>query len=134
MSPIKPISIVCVLVFGTALSGCISDAAYRQITSDEWARQVERPPEQFQGVYGGNLIIEEVPFSDIPARWLMSHPEHQVAPGDTTGFALWVPGERDITCRVIIPTAESTSQAFRDAVLEHEIGHCNGWPADHRRS
>lgn len=56
-------------------------------------------------------------------------------PPKTVILACSVPGAPGSPCIVILPTPRSwsgTGDAYRDLV-DHELGHCAGWPANHPR-
>jgi hypothetical protein len=79
------------------------------------------PPEQFDKPYRGALYVIEAKLADV----------HRVcnAPKGTFACAIPMKGE----CLVVLPKVDAwITKAQRDRLMRHEIGHCNGWGADHK--
>ena len=75
----------------------------------------ERPPPEYQVPYEGVLTMIGVPLREISSHcrnmknvWACAY--HNAA--------------KD-SCTIYVPI--NVPQALRDALYEHEIGHCNGW-------
>ena len=86
------------------------------------------PPVRFQGDYAGELTIHRV--ADVAAKCAEFGPFVD----DIVGCAIAGAG----FCIVVIPESTVTiiadGRPFRmtpNAVLAHEMGHCNGWGSDH---
>jgi len=81
------------------------------------------PPAEYDHEYKGLLAIEEVPDIEtllrtcrLPQRWAL-------------GCAMY----SATSCHVyLVPEAVMKQYGWwREVMLRHEIGHCNGWPNDH---
>jgi hypothetical protein len=75
----------------------------------------EKPPPEFTGPYTGDLTIKRVPLAEMP-----SHCRNL----KVRGCAYWS-REALVYCTVWIPS--DVSPQLEAAILEHELGHCNGW-------
>jgi hypothetical protein len=84
------------------------------------------PPERFDHPYPGDVQINLMDslFVGKECREWSGAP----APSDAAGCA-WVADDSARTCVVVI--AARTKKAPIEAIIRHEIAHCNGWPADH---
>jgi len=81
------------------------------------------PPVEYDHDYSGNLIVQEVPTIEelletckLTVRWAL---------GCTT--------LTDWGCHVYL-VPESVMKKYgwwKEAMMRHELGHCNGWPGDH---
>lgn len=81
------------------------------------------PPEPYDGQYTGQLTVVRVPQAKVVEMC------RELIEGVTEkqkGCAVW----RGNSCHVVI-----IDRIYRGSrpidVLRHELGHCNGWPADH---
>src|SRR5262249_14938688 len=104
----------------------------RTIKSKESGHWVfnDPPPPEFDKPYEGVVGILRLPFVDAQkicrvgiyaCSWVKQQPILQL--GDRTVCYIVISLDDDLAQR-------SEGQDF-NAVLRHEIGHCNGWPADH---
>lgn len=78
------------------------------------------PPAEFAGQYAGHLVEIVEPIARVQAT--CGRP--------SVGCALLGPG----WCVIILPEVSGpiTGQ-IQVRIRAHEIGHCNGWPAEHPR-
>lgn len=88
------------------------------------------PPTRFDHVYSGRLTIRYLPQKQVVAACSKLFAQYRVAAKSSLvqrGCSAITSGT---SCTVILidkPFALATPKA----VLRHETGHCNGWPADH---
>jgi hypothetical protein len=85
------------------------------------------PPKKYNKPFRGTVTVVELSSWSLffSCRWTISC---TIVGGDAPGRCViriarpgvWVPGYGSIQ-----------SKAYRNALIRHEIGHCNGWPADH---
>jgi hypothetical protein len=103
-------------IIAAALAACSTGAAASPLV----------PPERFDFPYPGDVQINL-----MDARFVGKECREWGAgrsPSDAVGCA-WVAD--DGTCVVVI--AMRTKKAPIEAIIRHEIAHCNGWPPDHRK-
>lgn len=81
------------------------------------------PPAKYAGDYAGELAVHLIDRANV-WRECSDNGRHKVRK-DAAGCALLEPGR----CTVYL--AKRTRRAPLDAIMAHEIAHCNGWPADH---
>lgn len=97
----------------------MADAAHAGPRDPTW-----NPPARFDHPYHGHLIVHRLPQSEIVRLCRAMH-----MPG--AGMNQHGCSHRDIGwCEVWI-IDKTFIRATPQAVLRHEIGHCNGWPANH---
>jgi len=88
------------------------------------------PPARFDHAYSGQLTVRYLPQKQVVAACAKLFAEYKVA----AKASLVQRGCSAITsatsCTVIV-IDKMFALAMPKAVLRHEIGHCNGWPADH---
>jgi len=78
------------------------------------------PPPEYDKPYGGKLTKQFMPLADIEKLC----GARKLACATPTGDA----------CETFIPELGGTiTLALQNVMVRHEIGHCNGWPPDHRR-
>jgi hypothetical protein len=85
------------------------------------------PPPEYDGLFTGDLTIK---------RLLTQNDVRAACPNTPfgAGAALACAIVRNESCEIYI-VADGTLKAFGltyALTLRHELGHCNGWPADHR--
>jgi hypothetical protein len=105
------------------LLAVLATSATLAIPSGASASPLE-PPERFDHPYPGDVQINL-----MDSRFVGKECREWGAgksPSDAVGCA-WVAD--DGTCVVVI--AKRTKKAPIEAIIRHEIAHCNGWPADH---
>lgn len=90
------------------------------------------PPERFDHAYSGKLNLHRVPAADVTKTckamadfygYKSDMPDHGCSHLDWNK-------ELGNFCEVIIPIGP-VQRATPNAILRHEVGHCNGWPGDH---
>jgi hypothetical protein len=81
------------------------------------------PPAEYNHPYTGELTVHLIDRANV-WRECSENGRHKVR-RDAAGCAE-LDGD---TCTVYL--AKRTRRAPLDAILRHEIAHCNGWPADH---
>lgn len=107
------------VALATAASAVAAHAgAYGKNDRAEW-----NPPARYAGAYAGKLVEHVMPQWRVPAACArLGEP--------------WSPTQRGCarvsngTCTVV-RIAERYGKATPEAVRRHELGHCNGWSADH---
>jgi hypothetical protein len=98
------------------------DPASLTLTADK----VSQPPPQYAGPYRGKLTVVVLPQAEATARC-----RAMGAASLTVRACAW---RRPGQCIVVLPRiAGDITPAIQAAVRRHELGHCNGWPNDHRR-
>lgn len=93
------------------------------------------PPARYDHPYPGKIIVRMVHPRDVPAacRALfgsagLEELKRAVRP-DQMGCAVrW---SNPMVCKVVIIDRPSKTGRTPEELIRHEIGHCNGWPADH---
>jgi hypothetical protein len=86
------------------------------------------PPARFDHPYHGKLTIYSLPQAEVARRCKMLV-GIDAAAYQLRGCSLYL-GTPGTLC-VIVMIDEPYGNQTPTAVLRHEIGHCNGWPADH---
>ena len=104
----------------------------RSVTHKPTARNI-LPPDGFDKPYLGKLtvtlveseaeVVAQCPKTTFPAKLGCAYQYRQIYPGGPYA-----------ECRIIMPKEEIIeSWGFSLATIyRHEIGHCNGWPGDHK--
>jgi len=98
-----------------------------------------RPPAEYDIPYTGILMIQRLPIDEVhkvcaPNQLACATP-FSTRP-DGRGTYISITGDR-VACLIIMPTDDyirKHSPQIAEGTLRHEMGHCNGWPADHPRS
>jgi hypothetical protein len=89
------------------------------------------PPPEFDKPYEGILAIYRMPFADI--QKLCRVGIYACSWIDKKTFPRGI-GDRTV-CSIVISSDDDLAQRRErqdyNAVLRHEIGHCNGWSSDH---
>ncbi len=99
----------CLLAAGPSLAG---------INDPTW-----NPPARFDHPYSGRLIVHRLPQAQIvdvctKVLGIRSFNRHGCSSYKGNRCEVWI-------------VDKTYMQATPEAVLRHETGHCNGWPADH---
>ena len=99
------------------------DRASLTLTADK----VSQPPPQYAGTYRGKLTVITLPRAQTTARcYAMGARASFLA---CTTRSLRGPDQ----CIMVLPAVgDGITPAIQAAVRRHELGHCNGWPSDHR--
>lgn len=89
------------------------------------------PPARYDHPYEGKLTVIRLPQADVVKAcdelFKANNPKRRTSM-QQRGCSAWV--KREAICTVITIDAPYLG-ATPEAVLRHELGHCNGWPADH---
>ena len=88
--------------------------------------QVTLPPLQYDHPYPGQVIERVLPLAEARSYC------QQIGVGQFDGCAGYVTlqdGNR--ACFIVLPDQDAPDPII-DHYRRHEVGHCNGWPADHR--
>lgn len=107
------------------LAGALSPAtAIAGLRDPEW-----NPPARYDHAYTGKLLLKKLPQASMQKACRQLFAKYGLR--DTTsmqqhGCAKSFPDR----CIVII-TDEAYMGATPEAVLRHELGHCNGWSGEH---
>jgi hypothetical protein len=87
---------------------------------------VTLPPAQYDHAYPGPVIERILPLDE--ARKFCE----QIGVGQFDGCAGYVTlQDGSKACFIILPDQDAPDPII-DHYRRHEVGHCNGWPADHR--
>lgn len=81
------------------------------------------PPARYDHPFTGALIVHRIDRSNVWAE--CSRNGEQAMRKDAAGCAF----HEGTTCTIYLAT--KTRRAPLDAILRHEIAHCNGWGANH---
>src|SRR5262245_23033325 len=83
------------------------------------------PPAQYDRAYQGKLIVLEGGDQEQMARR---------CPATSIGWRLACTSVRTDECAITLAREQDIIKAgwTRNIVMKHELGHCNGWPKDHR--
>lgn len=82
------------------------------------------PPAQYDHPYGGPVIERIVSWDEL----------NKVCPGiENLRACTYPPSTPGGTCYVFMPKVGpgGVDQKYWNQLHRHEIGHCNGWPANH---
>lgn len=87
---------------------------------------IATPPPEYDRPYHGQLYIIERPVAEIDAICCGGSASKR---GRAFACAIPMPGH----CVIFLPRVEpgGVSKPQQERFKRHEIGHCNGWPADH---
>lgn len=94
-------------------------------TDPEW-----NPPARFDHAYSGELTVVSLPQKQVVAACAKLFTKYKVAAKSSLVQRGCSAVTSATSCTVILidkPFALATPKA----VLRHELGHCNGWPASH---
>ena len=83
------------------------------------------PPARYDRAYTGELKTINADIADV----------HKLC-GSPYGLRVFACAKPDIgKCTIVLPRVEDggVTKQQRERLRRHEIGHCNGWPADHPR-
>jgi hypothetical protein len=113
------------LLVGVLSGLAMANAAMAGKNDAEW-----NPPARFDHDYSGELYVRRLP---QPRVWEACRVLFSIYGLKSTAY----PEQRG--CSIITSTNSCLvvtidrefKKATPEAVLRHEIGHCNGWPADH---
>lgn len=92
-----------------------------------YADAVMLPPAPFDHPFAGHIAERPMPLWEIPAARCRLYGDHEFA-------CAWVEMGTDGVpiCHMIMPIeGPDTPTAWLAQVERHELGHCNGWPANH---
>src|SRR5215475_1692669 len=92
----------------------------------QWLNFPYLPPAEFDHPYDGQLKIIRVPTRE-EVQWLCLG---GLPPAAIACAKRWMFSN---TCAIVIIADDvlATTDLTYELVLQHEIGHCNGWPGDH---
>lgn len=91
---------------------------------------IAEPPVIYSHPFPGKVIELRLSADDVHdvCRWPTQKPSQQ-SQTRITGCAFL---HRDDLCIIVMPI--DMPEPRLSALRRHEIAHCNGWPADHRRA
>jgi hypothetical protein len=108
-----------------AISLAMANIAMAGKNDPEW-----NPPTRFDHAYSGQLTVRYLPQKQVVTACAKLFAEYKVAaksfPNQHGCSAITSP-----TSCIVIVVDKTYALATPKAVLRHEIGHCNGWPASH---
>nr|WMC99348.1 hypothetical protein RAR13_11890 [Aminobacter aminovorans] len=102
-------------------------AAHAGKDDAEW-----NPPARFSGPYKGELTLRYLPPEQVfPVCAKMLTEANGSDTGTYPGMrGCSVRSENGAKCSVVV-SSKPVNKATPEAILRHEIGHCNGWPFAH---
>ncbi|MBB5663267.1 hypothetical protein GGE68_001443 [Rhizobium leguminosarum] len=87
------------------------------------------PPARFDHTYSGRLMLTQLPQSKMQKACQQLFAKYGLK--DTTSFQQHGCAKAFPDRCIVITIDKTYMGATPDAVLRHELGHCNGWPGDH---
>ncbi|MER9912791.1 hypothetical protein NKJ71_19385 [Mesorhizobium sp. M0050] len=88
------------------------------------------PPARFDHAYSGKLTVRYLPQKQVVAACAKLFAKYKVAAKSSLVQRGCSAITSDTSCTVIV-VDKTFALATPEAVLRHEMGHCNGWPASH---
>lgn len=88
------------------------------------------PPARFDFPYKGELTVKRLPQVDVveACRVLFTLYDVQAKASLTSRGCAVITSKN--SC-IVVTVDKTYKRATPEAVLRHEMGHCNGWPANH---
>jgi hypothetical protein len=118
-------AILIILASGCAITDLLpetpSTAAARRAA---YAKIPMIPPLEFDHPYLGNLVVTRVETrADVQKVCGLDHP----------AMACAIPDAKFVYCKIFLVGDDviAAGGITPEIAMRHEIGHCNGWPADH---
>jgi len=112
------------LVIGVLFAACVGAQAGEEI-KPEW-----NPPARYDHPFNGAVDVQYLPQPQVIIECAKLFKDHKIK--DTAAYtqrgcsAVTNPN----TCKMFIVDSPYRG-ATPEAIKRHEIGHCNGWPANH---
>lgn len=103
------------------------------MTSPSWAGKTDpewNPPARFDHPYAGKLTVRYLPQKQVVSACSKLFSEYKVSATASLVQRGCSAITSDTSCTVIV-VDKTYMGATPKAVLRHESGHCNGWPANH---
>jgi hypothetical protein len=105
------------------LMGCSS--AFAGVNDPSW-----NPPRRFDHAFAGKLTIKRLPQRDVEKACRALFVKHKIPVVSLTNWRGCSAPLSKRSC-IIIVVNKTFMRATPKAVIRHEVGHCNGWPANH---
>lgn len=102
-----------------------ANAAVAGKRDPEW-----NPPKRFDHAYSGNLTVRYLPQKQVIKACKKLFAKYNIVAETTLRQHGCAAITSDTSCTVIVIN-KMFALATPKAVVRHEVGHCNGWPADH---
>jgi len=99
--------------------------AFAGINDPTW-----NPPARFDFPYRGELLVRRIPQRDVAEACrilFMLYSVHAKASMEQRGCSIVTSSN---SC-LVVTVDQTYKKATPESVLRHEMGHCNGWPANH---
>ena len=91
---------------------------------------VPLPPPAYSTPYHGPLQVIDATLPEVEQLCRTQWGDHVRSGYQTLGCQWW----KGATCLIVVPWAQGeVTPELRIRVTLHELGHCQGWPADHPR-
>ena len=90
------------------------------------------PPVEYDREFPGRIIREDLPYWDIAKASGVTGRKGRIEAYSRVFQDSLNPAAQ--ACKIVVPvvgTGGTKAEQIAD-LLRHEIGHCNGWPADHK--
>ena len=100
-------------------------SAFAGVNDPTW-----NPPRRFDHAFAGKLTIKRLPQQEVERTCRALFVKHKIPVKSLTnwrGCSLLVSKR---SC-IIVVVNNTFMRATPKAVIRHETGHCNGWPANH---
>ena len=112
-----------VLLVALLLFGCSS--AFAGVNDPTW-----NPPRRFDHAFAGKLTIKRLPQREVERACRALFVKYKMSVRSLTN---WRGCSHPVSRRscIIIVVNKTFMGATPQAVIRHETGHCNGWPANH---
>lgn len=116
------------IILASVLAVCLASAAF---AGDD----VVLPPAQYDHPFTGELHVISAPYWEINKRCRGHEQNARVqACAATTWMRATAAEPAHMRCIIVLPAYDpviGVTNEFLALLMRHEIGHCNGWPADH---
>lgn len=95
------------------------------------AAPIIMPPPEYDHVFQGRMIVESIPTEDVAKA--CAHRLGHLQFGQWYDACAWSFPDplnpNQLACHELLPSDEPHDRVAK--LIEHEAGHCAGWPADH---
>ncbi|WP_137933145.1 hypothetical protein [Mesorhizobium comanense] len=111
------------LLAALVLLACSS--AFAGVNDPTW-----NPPRRFDHAFAGKLTIKRLPQREVERACRALFAKHKIRAESLTNWRGCSLPVSKHSCIVIVVN-KTFMRATPAAVIRHEVGHCNGWPANH---
>jgi len=100
-------------------------SAFAGVNDPTW-----KPPRRFDHAFAGKLTIKRLPQREVERACRALFVKHKIPVGSVTSWRGCSLPVSKRSCTIIVVN-KTFMRATPAAVIRHEVGHCNGWPANH---